>query len=346
MDPQPLHLTAPSRATAVAGAWLLDTGGDDDLLAMAEIGLTSVRIGLPWALTEVKPGRLDGALVEAFIARAALARSVGLEVWAALSAPEVPRWFDNDGGFTDDRLAATAWPRWVDLAAQSIGEVVDGWVPLEAPFAMAARLVSDDPRRHGEVMHHLTVAWRDAWRILRGTSPVATSLDVRVVRPADATVPAAELARREDQLRWGVWMRALRDGTVSIPGRADREVADLAGSCDVLGIAVRDDVEACLHRAAESGPDRPLAVVLGLSGSSDQQRSEHLSRQLDQCDDAARELALERVTVVPWLGGLVDSGRALTACGRVVAARQPSGAASSDSNASSAAPSNDASSPS
>ena len=71
-------------------------------------------------------------------------------------------------------------------------------------------------------------------------------------------------------------MRALRDGTITIPGRADRELADLAGSCDVLGIATSDahDLEPLLHRTADMGPDRPLAVTFRPTGADIDARAE------------------------------------------------------------------------
>mgnify|MGYP000143117659 CR=1 FL=1 len=130
------------------------------------------------------------------------------------------------------------------------------------------RLMPDDPRRHGEVMHTLVVAWRDAWRLLHGPLPVISSLDVAVVRPTDDTAPAREVARRFDQLRWGLWFQGFTDGVVRIPGRADRELPDLAGSVDVIGLALRSDVETCLYRAAEYGLDRDQAVLVGEGGST------------------------------------------------------------------------------
>ena len=143
-------------------------------------------------------------------------RAGGVAVWVCLLSPDVPLWFDNEGGFTDDRTARHWWPRWVEAAAGAFGDDVDGWVPFEAPFAMANRLVPTDPRKHGEVVDTLLVAWRDAWRILRGPLPVATSLDVRAVTIPRDDVVAAQWARREEHLRWHTWLRALRDGTITI----------------------------------------------------------------------------------------------------------------------------------
>jgi hypothetical protein len=209
-------------------------------------------------------------------------------------------WFDDEGGFTDDRTAATFWPRWVELVADRLGDVAAGWVPLEAPFAMCNRLMPDDPRRHGEVVHHVMVAWRDAWRILRGPLPVATSLDVAVERPADESPQAREEAARRDQLRWGLWLQGFTDGVVRIPGRADRSLDDLQGACDVLGLAVRSDVETCLYRVAEHGLDRPLALTYRPLGDTDGDRAKQVEAMWNEVHRASQQLDIRSVTITPF----------------------------------------------
>ena len=96
--------------------------------------------------------------------------------------------------------------------------VLPGRVPTDDPVGQAERAAVGDSSRHQATVHHLLVAWRDAWRILRGGPPVATALRLAVVRPADDTVAARNAARLEDRLRWSVWLRALRDGTSSTWG--------------------------------------------------------------------------------------------------------------------------------
>ena len=273
----------------------------DDVDTSIELGLSHVRITVPWATAQPKPGTIDGGVVEDIRGVAARLRDAGVAVWLCLLSPEVPRWFDNEGGFTDEATARHWWPRWVEAAAAAMGDDVDGWVPFEAPFAIANRLVPDDPRRHGGVVDTLLVAWRDAWRILHGPAPIATSLDVRtVVIPRDDVV-AAEWARRDDHLRWHTWLRALRDGTITIPGRADRELADLAGSCDQLGIAVSGDasleIEPLLMRTAEDGPDRPLAITLRPVGSNADERAEVTSDLLAGISRLASAMPIKRVTL-------------------------------------------------
>jgi hypothetical protein len=272
----------------------------DDLAIASGLGLGHVRLTVPWALAQPKPGTLDGGVVEMMRSTAHTVRAGGGQLWLCLLSPDVPRWFDNEGGFTDEATARHWWPRWVETIADAVGDDVDGWVPFEAPFALANRLVPDDPRRHGTLVDTLLVAWRDAWRLLHGPVPIATSLDVRtVVIPRDDVV-AAEWARREDHLRWHTWLRSLRDGTITIPGRADRELADLAGSCDELGVAVSGgasvDLEPLLHRVADQGPDRPLAVTFRPTGADRDERGEAIDAVARQVTGLAESLPIRRLT--------------------------------------------------
>ena len=288
---------------AVIGSRLTESPAalHDDLEIASALALGHVRLTVPWAMAQPKPGALDGGVVETIRIAAHTIRAGGGRLWLCLLSPEVPRWFDNEGGFTDEATARHWWPRWVETIAEAVGDDVDGWVPFEAPFAMANRLVPDDPRRHGTVVDTLVVAWRDAWRILQGPRPVATSLDVRTVMIPRDDVVAAELARRDEHLRWHTWLRALRDGTITIPGRADRELADLAGSCDQLGLAASGpagaDLEPLVHRVAEEGPDRPLAITFRPTGNDRDARGEAVDTVTRRVQELARSFPLERLTL-------------------------------------------------
>ncbi len=82
---------------------------------------------------------------------------------------------------------------------------------------------------------------------------------------------------------------------------ADRELADLAGACDVLGIAVSGgtgtDLEPLLHRCAEQGPDRPLAVTLRPTGPDLDARAEAVATVLGRARGLASSVPLHHVTV-------------------------------------------------
>lgn len=272
----------------------------DDVALAASLGFDSVRLDVPWAAAQPKAAAVDGDVIERVRAAAEAARDAGLAPWLRLLQADVPRWFDNEGGFTDSRTAGHWWPRWVDVAADAVGDLAAGWLPIEAPFAMANRLVPAEPRRHGELVDTLLVAWRDSWRILRGGPPVATSIDVAVARPVIESREDEENAARVDQLRWGTWLGALREGTISIPGRADRELPDLAGACDILGIATRSDVETALYRAAEQGPARPMALTFRPLGATDGERAGAIETMWRGVRRSAEELQLRSVTITPF----------------------------------------------
>jgi len=254
----------------------------DDLEVLAANGVTDLRLGFDWSRLQPRAAMgvsLEGEWIEWYRDVMVAARRSGVDVWATLLESTVPRWFDDERGFSDARGAGRHWPRFVEGAAECFGDLVAGWFPIDDPLAVAARVEPHDPRRHGEVVDTVAVAWRDAWRILRGGPPVVASLGVRVIRPVDTSVPAAENARREDHLRWTTFQRGLRDGVLSIPGRADRVVDDLAGAADVIGVRIRVDLgddrriddeslrrwqeraSTMLHRTAEATPDRPLVVA-------------------------------------------------------------------------------------
>lgn len=297
----------------------LDVAADrvlDDIALAAESGLQTIRLDVPWADAQPKAGAFDGDVFERIHGAAQAARGAGLEVWFRLLQPSLPHWFDDEGGFLDERKAGVFWPRWVELVADRLGDLASGWVPFEAPFGMCTRMMPDDPKRFPEVANTMVVAWRDAWRILHGRLPVATSLDVAMVRPTSDTPKARDEARQLDQFRWGLWFQGFTDGVVRIPGRAERPLADLAGSVDVIGLAMRTDVEVCLHRAAEWPLDRPFALTYKPSGETDAERAQHVAGMWREVHRAADDLPIASVIVTPFVDapgnlGIVTKDREL-----------------------------------
>lgn len=310
MDPQPVpDLTppaGPNRGLALPHrAGVLEPSALDDLIAEAvEAQMGHVRLDVPWSLAQPSAGRIDGSVFETLATASHAARAAGLAVWFRLLQPDVPRWFDNDGGFGDDRTAGTHWPRWVDLVAERLGAHADGWVPLEAPFGLVTRLAPGDPRRQGELLHTVVVAWRDAWRGLRGGVPVATSLDLAIERPLDERPESIAEARRRDDMRWYTWFGGLRDGVVRIPGRAERVLDDLDQSCDQIGVALaadpaqERDLEDLLARVGEQRLQAPVALTLRATGTSAGERQESIERMESRLVGLYSEANLARLTLL------------------------------------------------
>jgi len=189
----------------------------EDLALLADLGVSDVRLGFDWARLQPAPGSVDDDWREWYTHVLDAAARSNVAVWATLHEHLLPRWFDDEGSFADTKAAGRWWPRWVETCADLFGDRVAGWFPIHDPVGAAARW-ADEPVKHESALFTFGTAWRDAWRILAGGGPpVASSLQVRMGRPADQTVPAAQAARLEDALRWRLWPRGWRDGVIHLP---------------------------------------------------------------------------------------------------------------------------------
>jgi beta-glucosidase len=150
----------------------------------------------------------------------------------------LPGWFTEmgEGGFVDDRARSYYWARHVAFCAETFGELVFGWKPINEPGAFAS--IYSQNHRKFDILGAILLAQRDAWRELRGGGkPVATIHNLSPCFNVGQTVPADKLIPRLEAMIWNVWMRADRDGVLELPGRAAREVPDLQEACDLIGFS-------------------------------------------------------------------------------------------------------------
>jgi len=165
------------------------------------------------------------------------ARGAGVSPWVCLHHFTLPGWFtEMGGGFVDDRARSYFWTRHVAFCAETFGDLVFGWKPINEPGAYAG--IYPHGQKRFDMLGAVLLAQRDAWRELRGGGrPVATIHDLSPVFTVADTVPADTMKARVDAMVWDVWMRADRDGVLELPGRAAREVPDLREACDIVGFS-------------------------------------------------------------------------------------------------------------
>jgi len=298
----------------------------EDFRLYAAHGLTHHRLSIEWARIEPAEGRRDDAAIEHQRAVLEAAREAGVAPWLCLHHVSLPGWFTElgEGAFRDDRARSYHWARHVAFCAETFGDLAAGWQPIHEPtaYATGAYLTGAmppgerDPEHFAQALRGMVLAWRDAWRELRGGPPVATALDLAPVFPTDDSVPAARHARATEAVIWTTWVRALRDGLLVVPGLPEVEVPDLRDSgdlvgfthCSALGIA-RDGSTApypshrrttalgsvpwpeglalVLRRLHEELDGRPLLLGgLGLGTDDDAWRCAYLRECFDVVDEA------------------------------------------------------------
>jgi beta-glucosidase len=224
----------------------------DDFRLFAEHGLTHHRLSLEWARLEPEPGRHDPAAVEHYTEMLHAARDAGVNIWACLHHFTLPGWFADDlGGFVDQKTRSRYWHRHVDWVAETFGDLIFGWKPINEPtfYALSGYRWGvhppgkQDQAEFAEALEAIHLANHEAWRLLRsGDQPVATIQGLVPVFPAvrggdpDERDAATDRARGIDDVMW-CWTRALRDGVLQVPGRAPIEIEDMAGSFDLVGFS-------------------------------------------------------------------------------------------------------------
>lgn len=311
----------------------VDFATDLELLALH--GVRSLRWTIDWSRLEPRPGRWDVDAVDHVTEVLRAARRAGIGVWAVLHDGPAPGWFtDDERGFLDADGLRRTWPRHVDRVAETFGDLVDAWVPILDPFTRAREghlTGTRPPGRRDEhdflqalrALHHASF---EAWRLLSsGTPPVACCIDTCPVEPGttsrepDERDAARDRVVAADRLRVGPWLRALRDGVLSVPGLGEIELDGLAGAYDLVGLTYRgartlfadgsdapypldapvaadgrapwtEGLGVVLRRLDDELPGRRLAVLgTGLVAAEDDWRTEVLSASVLETQRAAAD---------------------------------------------------------
>jgi beta-glucosidase len=218
----------------------------DDFALFADLGLTHHRLSIEWARIEPRPGQRDLRAVAHYRQILEAARQAGIVPWVCLHHFSLPAWFAAAGGFLVDGNRTGAWARHVEFVAETFGDLVGGWQPVNETnyYAGAAFRGGGWPPGHNDreewtratVAIHLATA-EAAVRLKQTGGPVSSIFGLSTEVALDsssATTDRVELLR---QVNWDTGLGLFRDGVLRVRGRDPIERPDLAQAFDIIGFS-------------------------------------------------------------------------------------------------------------
>lgn len=218
----------------------------EDFATLAGLGLTHHRLSIDWARIEPREGQRDQEAVAHYRRVLEAAHACGIVPWVCLHHFVLPQWIADRGGFLDPATRTEHWRRHVDFVAETFGDLVGGWQPVNEMNlypTLAYRLgmippFHADPDEWAQATEEVQLATAEAAVRLKGTGvPVASIFGLLAVTAADdeqsSRNAAAELLADNE----GVGLGLFRDGVLEVPGREPIERPDLAGAFDLIGFS-------------------------------------------------------------------------------------------------------------
>ena len=264
----------------------------EDFALYAEHGLVHHRLSLEWARLEPEEGKHDPAEIERYRRILQAAQDAGVSVWACLHHFTLPGWFaDDQHGFRDDRRGRLVWSRHVDWVAETFGDLVAGWKPINEPvwYALGSHLFGQLPPGHKDrneaarVLDTIHQAGADAARLLRSPgTPVATIQSLSPVFKLEETAAAIDAAERFEARTWDSWASPEQLDAYDLIGFSYYAATGIAadGSLTTWPTGRRpgpmgyvpwaEGLGHVLQRLAEAHPGRPLLVCEAGIGTDDE----------------------------------------------------------------------------
>lgn len=291
----------------------------EDFRAYAALGLRHHRLSIEWARVEPEEGKPDRSAIEHYRAVLQAAREAGVVPWVCLHHFTLPRWFAAKGGFLVEANRTDAWARHVDFVAETFGDLVGGWKPVNETnyYATLAYRHGGWPPGHNDHNEaaiadeaiHLATA-EAAVRLRQTGAPVASIYGLSPIVELDATEATTTFARRLYNHLWRPAVELFRDGTLHIADRTRIERPDLAGAFDLFGFSYyssmgvadgrivthpagapvsplgygiwADGLGLVLDRLTTELPGTPLLVAeYGIGTDDDTERAAYVSRGLE-----------------------------------------------------------------
>ncbi len=242
----------------------------EDFAALAELGLTHHRLSLEWARLEPEEGQHDKSAISYYRDVLRCARDAGVTPWVCLHHFTLPRWFAQAGGFLIERNRTSHWRRHVEFVAETFGDLVGGWKPVNETnyYAAAAYGGRGWPPGHGDkteralARENIHLATAEATTVLRRTgAPVASifGLSCEVAlddRPETSSTVAALRA-----VNWDPGIGLFRDGVLKVPGRDPIDRPDLAGTFDLFGFSYYATIGVAQGKAVPYPTDAPRSPL-------------------------------------------------------------------------------------
>jgi len=296
----------------------------EDFRTFASLGLTHHRLSMEWARLEPAPGEHDAAAVAHYRDVLQAALDAGVDPWVCLHHFTLPRWFAEAGGFLVERNRLDFWTRHVDFVAETFGDLVRGWQPVNETnyYPSSAYRAGGWPPNHDDrdewlrctEQIHLATA-EAAVRLRQTGAPVSSIFGLSVAVAQDDDPASARLVDRVHEVNWDTGLGLFRDGVLRVRGREPVERTDLAGCFDLIGfsyystVGVRegritvhppeaprsplgygiwaDGLGLVLDRLSEVVPGTPLLVAeFGIGTDDDDERAAYLQRGLEITADA------------------------------------------------------------
>lgn len=296
----------------------------EDFGLLADLGLTHHRLSIEWARIEPEPGRRDPAAIDHYREVLTAAHDAGIVPWVCLHHFTHPRWFTASGGFLLKPNRTEVWARHVDFVADTFGDLVGGWQPVNEMnyYAMLAYggegwpPQHDDPVERAAADEAIQLATAEAAVRLRSTgAPVASIFGLSAFVAHDDTPETAATVNGLYASMWDPGIGLFREGVLRVPHREPVERPDLAGCFDMVGFSFyantgvrgrrreRHPIDAprsplgygidggglsiVLERLHEIVPDTALLVAeFGVGTDDDEFRAEYLRRGLAAVEGA------------------------------------------------------------
>ncbi len=243
----------------------------EDFTLLAGLGLTHHRLSLEWARLEPVEGTHDARAVSHYRDVLTAAREAGVTPWVCLHHFTLPAWFLDAGGFTIEHNRTDTWRRHVDFVAETFGDLVGGWQPVNETnyYARAAYGGRGWPPGHDDrtevalVHEAIHLAAAEAGLLLGQTgAPVASIAGLSPIVPHDDDPDTVALAQTLFDYYWEPGIGLFRDGVLRVPGRTPVDRPDLAGSVDMIGFSYYAAMGVRHGRLAIHPPDAPVSPLV------------------------------------------------------------------------------------